>query len=128
MKAILMIPVVRVLLRRYGLGRTQALLARWARSTGQYVDPRRVIAPVEIASRGVWKANCLQRSLVAWWLLRRRGLAPELRIGVTKGLEGALAFHAWLELDGVVINDSPDVLIRYLPFGGVVSPSLRFDE
>ena len=55
----------------------------------------------------VWyvkRAACLQRSAIATWLLRRHGLAAELVIGCRP-----LPFesHAWVELDGRVVNDRP---------------------
>lgn len=53
----------------------------------------------------VWypkRATCLQRSAVATWLLRRHGLRAEMVIGCRP-----LPFesHAWVELDGRVVND-----------------------
>lgn len=55
----------------------------------------------------VWyvkRAACLQRSVVATWLLRRHGIAAELVIGCRP-----LPFesHAWVEVDGLVVNDRP---------------------
>lgn len=55
----------------------------------------------------VWyakRAACLQRSVVATWLLRRHGIAAEMVIGCRP-----LPFesHAWVEVDGCVVNDRP---------------------
>ena len=55
----------------------------------------------------VWyfrRAACLQRSVIATALLRRHGLRAQLVIGCRP-----LPFesHAWVELDGTVINDRP---------------------
>ncbi|MPZ17584.1 MAG: lasso peptide biosynthesis B2 protein [Luteitalea sp.] len=55
----------------------------------------------------VWyvkRAACLQRSAVATWLLRRHGFAAELVIGYRP-----IPFesHAWVEVDGLVVNDRP---------------------
>lgn len=55
----------------------------------------------------VWyvkRAPCLQRSVVATWLLRRHGYAAETVIGCRP-----LPFesHAWVEVDGRVVNDLP---------------------
>jgi Transglutaminase-like superfamily len=49
-------------------------------------------------------AACLQRSAVATWLLRRNGIAAQLVIGCRP-----LPFesHAWVEVDGRVVNDLP---------------------
>ena len=55
----------------------------------------------------VWyvkRTACLQRSVVAAWLLRRHGIRAELVIGYRP-----IPFesHAWVEVDGVVVNDRP---------------------
>jgi hypothetical protein len=68
-------------------------------------DPRDVVWAVDEAC--VWyvkRAACLQRSVVATRLLRRYGFAAEMVIGCRP-----LPFesHAWVEVDGVVVNDLP---------------------
>lgn len=68
-------------------------------------------------------ANCLTRSLYLWWLLQRKGIACQLRIGVR--LTGdVLEAHAWVEHAGIPINDRPDVSTNFAPFADPVSPSL----
>jgi transglutaminase superfamily protein len=61
----------------------------------------------------VWyvkRAACLQRSVVATWLLRRHGIAAEMVIGCRP-----LPFdsHAWVEVDGRVVNDLPQYQRAY---------------
>jgi hypothetical protein len=71
---------------------------------------------VNIASRhGPYSATCLRQSLALWWLLRRRGVTAELRIGVGKEEEQILA-HAWVELHGNPINDSASVAEQYAAY------------
>ncbi len=49
------------------------------------------------------KATCLRESLVLYALLRRRGAAPRLCVGVKKdGVQ--LAAHAWVACDGMESN------------------------
>ena len=63
---------------------------------------------VRIASQyGPYRANCLPTSLSLWWLLGRRGIASALRLGVRKE-SGQLEAHAWIELQGVPVNESHD--------------------
>ena len=55
----------------------------------------------------VWyvkRAACLQRSVVATWLLRRTGTAAEMVIACRP-----LPFesHAWVEVGGRIVNDRP---------------------
>jgi hypothetical protein len=64
------------------------------------------------AWRVPYDATCLRRSLVLWWLLRRRGVDSRLRIGVRKEAEGLLA-HAWVECQDCVLNDAADISQQY---------------
>jgi len=59
--------------------------------------------------------TCLHRSLVLCWLLARRGVASQLRIGVRQD-ENGFAAHAWVEVDGIPLNDSPEVHARFTAF------------
>jgi hypothetical protein len=47
--------------------------------------------------------NCLVRALATQSLLGQYGYRSELRIGVRKAADGALAAHAWLESAGAVV-------------------------
>jgi hypothetical protein len=77
------------LLRR--LGETAA-----ANPTGD-VDPRRAALLVDHLSRLYpLNATCLKKSLVLLRVLRRRGHAAELRLGVGR-VDGTFASHAWVE-------------------------------
>lgn len=70
----------------------------------------------QAASRyGALRGNCLSKSLVLWHLLRRQGLNARLYVG---GRRDGTPFeaHAWVEMDGRVINDSADVRQRFAPF------------
>lgn len=62
-------------------------------------------------------ASCLVRSLALLGLLRRRGIAAALRVGVGRTAP-CLEAHAWVELDGLPVNDAADVAARYPPFAG----------
>lgn len=74
------------------------------------------------AARNLFFAtNCLEKSLVLWWLLRRRGIAAELRIGARKELERFEA-HAWVELDSRVLNDAGEEHRHFVPFEGPITP------
>jgi hypothetical protein len=89
---------------------------------------RRLAWAVDAVERRVpWRANCLDRSVTLWWLLLRCGIASELRIGVrrrpgTPVGSRTLDFHAWIERDGDVLNDLPDVRQRFATFDRPVAP------
>ena len=76
---------------------------------------------VNIAARHTpFPASCLTRSLLLGWLLRRRGVASKLRIGV-RLTQGMLDAHAWVECQGVPVNDNPDVNEQFASFGNLIS-------
>ncbi len=126
-QALLLLPLTSLGLRLMGFRRCHALLARLA---PRVTDPsagmgraRVVTRMVDVAARhGIFEPTCLPRSLVLWWLLRRRGLASELRIGVRKEA-GRFEAHAWVELQGVVLNDGGDVHERFAAFARPILPA-----
>jgi hypothetical protein len=61
------------------------------------------------------RTSCMHRSLVLWWLLRRRGIASRLWIGVNKDA-GRFEAHAWVECRGLVLNDPESLHRRFAPF------------
>lgn len=50
--------------------------------------------------------ECLARALALRWWMRSAGLDARLRIGARPGEDGVAA-HAWVELDGVPVDDHP---------------------
>ena len=126
LQAALAIPLVVGLLRVRGLKGTQRLLARLG-DPGPRNDvdaARSIVRMITIAgSFGMLRPNCLQRSLVAWTILRRRAFDPQLRIGVGPPKDGPdLRFHAWVELEGQVVNDRADIAAEFKPFDAAVVP------
>lgn len=73
------------------------------------------------AWHGAYHANCLQQSVVLWWLLRCQGIASDLRIGVRKEASQFEA-HAWVEYLDFALNDSSDTHQRYFAFEGAIAP------
>lgn len=72
------------------------------------------------ARRLPFTANCLEQSLVLLWLLRKRGIAAELRIGARKEANRFEA-HAWVEFEGVILNDAGNQHPHFVPFERPVS-------
>lgn len=121
------LPLFWIALRVLGLQRLQARLQRKplprpARLTADQL-PRLGTLVNSAAHHALGPANCLTRSLYLWWLLRRRGVDSQLRIGV-RLTGGALEGHAWVEHAGVPINDRNDVSTDFPPFAEHVSPKL----
>jgi len=127
LSAMAMLPLFRIALRLFGPQRLQAWLQRKPRPVANPLpadELQRLGKRVNSAARHtLGPANCLTRSLYLWWLLRRRGIDSQLRIGV-RLVDGVLDGHAWVEYAGLPINDRPDVSADFAPFDKPVSSRL----
>src|SRR5690606_31980572 len=107
--------------RLFGYVRTRHWLERLsvddAPRTATTDEAEAAIALAHLAAvagrRGPIAANCLPQALLVYWLLRRRGFAPQLKIGVRKQHEATLDAHAWVALDGRSLDP---VQATYQPF------------
>jgi hypothetical protein len=122
-------------LRVFGFRRWNATIERFTleksaeagRRNASRVNPSTVdtasaiVLKLDIAARHLFlRTNCLERSLALRWLLRRRGIVTEFRIGARKELE-LFEAHAWIELDGVVLNDPDEAHLHFAPFNGEIT-------
>ena len=95
-------------------------LARWswspARRASRAPDPARIASTVLRAGAlaGVPDRDCLQRSLLLYRELSRAGLGPELAVGFQR-VDGALAGHAWVTIDGLVVGERDLNPARFAP-------------
>jgi hypothetical protein len=101
-----------LVLRCFGYRKLQALLRRKSialrSSTGSAED---LMHAVDLACAFYFKrVFCLQRSAAAVILMRRHGMPASLVIGA-QFLPSAA--HAWVEADGVVLNERMYVVERY---------------
>jgi hypothetical protein len=112
-------------LRLIGFRRWERVLAAFAPSAKEIAhapdaseqESALLIARLEAAAaRNVlFHPNCLEQSLVLWWLLRRRGIAADLCIGARKDSDRFEA-HAWVEFDSQVLNDVSAEHRHFIPF------------
>jgi hypothetical protein len=58
--------------------------------------------------------TCLSRSLALQRWLSRSGVDSTLRFG-GRVVNASLDAHAWVERDGAILNDTPDVADRFAP-------------
>jgi hypothetical protein len=131
LQSLLLIPAISFLLRVLGFQRTLSVLDRLSRRRTPDVPPRsepmdakamcRLVGTA--ARHGVCKATCLRQALVLWFLLRRRGVPAELRIGVRKQAD-CLEAHAWVESNGGVL----DVTRGLAGTGETAEPFAVFDS
>jgi transglutaminase superfamily protein len=131
LRAAVMLPLTAAALRVLGFPRWRATLEKFlghaaltaGDSASQLALAREVARLAEKAERsGTRRPNCLERSMVLWFLLQRRGLPVELRIGARKQ-DARFEAHAWVELAGQVLNDSDSVHKHYARFDGPIASS-----
>jgi hypothetical protein len=74
---------------------------------------------------GPGNPKCLLRSLVLGWFLGQKGIPFKIQIALPGGNttasnspEPEFSAHAWLELDGVVLNEREDIAAKFSPFDG----------
>jgi hypothetical protein len=120
--AMLLLPLVGLSLRLFGLRRTHDYVCRLAPAGTGFVpdsyagdEARSVARIVAIAGRRMpYRVTCLRESMVLWWLLLRRGIDAQLIVGVGKP-DNVFAAHAWVEYLGQVINDDDGVRSKFVP-------------
>ena len=106
-----------VALRVFTLRRVQGLLEApprpGARETGLPLASMARLFEIA-ANRIPVRVSCLTRSVALAGLLRRCGLDARVRIGVRLEAEEFEA-HAWVECDGVTLNDAARMSADYAP-------------
>jgi hypothetical protein len=116
--AAVMIPLFWLAVRLLGLARFNSLLGR-----GPYLgaasltqsDVQNTARMVNVAARrGLLGMPCLPTALFLQWFLRRHGVTSHVRIGV-RIVAGALDAHAWVECEGIPINDRADIAASFPP-------------
>jgi hypothetical protein len=126
LRAAVLLPFISLSLRLRGFRATQlSLQKRLAKALTGISDQssRAQAASIALTARMVRSAAhrswgspaCLEQSLALWWLLGRQGIASSVRIGTRKS-EAKFEAHAWVECDGVAINEPEDAHKHYAAF------------
>ena len=125
LRALFLLPVTGAALHTIGFRRWKLFLARFTPAinstepvTVESLRPARRIARMVAAAseEGLYHGKCLERSIVLWWFLLRRGFPAELQIGGRRGSAGFEA-HAWVKIGGIVVSDGDSVHQDFAPFG-----------
>jgi len=110
---------LRTLLKTSGYASTLAWIRRRVERVGavEHPDPALVkAAEWSVAMAAAFypgRAQCLERSLVLYYLLRRQGIPVRYCHGVQPF---PLVSHAWIEYQGEVINDVPERVREFARF------------
>lgn len=117
-QALFLLPLNVLGLRVLGFRRWQSVLERLLTkpsNTANVIIAQGIARVVNIAAAQMFRNVCLPRSMTLWWMLGRRGIASELHIGVRKEADIFTA-HAWLECQGIILNDSAEVSTNFTAF------------
>jgi hypothetical protein len=122
-RAALLLPLIRMSLQLRGFRATQKTLQSWVRrgvaalpETAAAAETTEVCRMVLAAARySFMQTSCLERSLALGWLLARRGIATQLRIGARKS-QGKFEAHAWVERNGSAIGQPDGTHVHYAAF------------
>jgi hypothetical protein len=130
LRAMVVLPLTGIGLRVFGFRRCREWMEQFSnvRNSPCASDQTVQLAIAERAVRAIRSAelhgpatpNCLERSMVLWWLLRREGIRGELHIGARKS-GTQLEAHAWVELVGQVLNDHAEVEKHYARFDAPIA-------
>ena len=121
--ALFTLPMIALSLRLSGFKQTKERLFRSipnkingiSTSEQDLLHARHISRAVAIAgNHGLFKVNCLKQSLLLWWLLARRGIPTELKLGTQKLPQETFSAHAWVEYKGNVLGDSSEFQHQFL--------------
>jgi Transglutaminase-like superfamily len=116
-QAAVLLPAVRVAFQFVTIAHLQRLSDHIDRSSSvNGLPPEAAARLVRIAAeRGLYRAKCLERSLVLRWILGRQGVDARIIFGARKAEEEMQA-HAWVEVDGVSLDEDHDSPRQFSPF------------
>ncbi len=134
LRALLLLPVVSVSLKLRGFQPTRTTLQKTLSPASPQPHTNSInqlaaltVHMVNAADRhGPVHPSCLAKSLALWWLLGRQGITSRLRIGIRKE-NGTLEAHAWVERDGIALNEPEEHHRHYAAFDAALT-SFADDE
>ena len=124
-QTLLLLPLMALYLKAFGLKRSYTgLLRLTAAADSAPVSSEVAISVARDLARIVTRVNriylpymfsCLPESLTLWYLLRRRRVAAQLRLGV-RTVTGFFESHAWVEYNHTSLNDTDNIAEIFEPF------------
>jgi Transglutaminase-like superfamily len=115
LEALTVTAAVRAGLRVSQFTAVRRYLDRWVdvKSRAQ-CESRTIVWAVSAIGARLPGTTCLVEALAADCMLRRRGHASALKIGVRRGAELGIDAHAWVECSGAVVIGTAPALSEYV--------------
>jgi hypothetical protein len=127
-QALFLLPFVHWLLSWMGYVRLTKLIEKsiQLKLTPEKLSESKLLERAEVAAHmvsiaahhGFFQASCLRRSLALAVLLRRENIPSEICFGLRLSDQN-LEAHAWVEVQGTVVNDRPDIRQQYSLMSGI---------
>lgn len=113
-RCLFLLAICDIALRTLGFGRTLRAAHYLAGHRAAEVDEKLIRDTLKsvVTATAFYpgRSKCLEQTMTSYVLLRRRGAAVRMRIGVQPYPFFA---HAWLELNGVPVTETPEVVGRF---------------
>jgi len=120
-KAFFMLPITALGLRLMGFKSVQSVLSYGLPAPVYSTDVQAMEKAQQIAKMvrvaavyGRFGTTCLPQSMALWRFLQGQGIGCDLRLGARRE-NGNIEAHAWVEVDGVALNEAADVGERFRP-------------
>jgi Transglutaminase-like superfamily len=111
-EAMVLIPLAAAAVKLLSAQRILAWAARPLQAVQRFADPDLpALVAAAVQAQAAWynlAAPCLPTALTVLWMLRRRGVASRLCLGVRRD-QSALSAHAWLEIDHNIVFGASEV-------------------
>ncbi|HKV61930.1 MAG TPA: lasso peptide biosynthesis B2 protein [Candidatus Acidoferrum sp.] len=128
LRALILLPLVALSLRWRGFRTTHAALQTSLSNDDEKCDSALVSKQAALAAHMVNAADrhgfvhpsCLVKSMTLWWLLGRRRIHSQLRIGIRK-VNDKFEAHAWVERAGAALNEPDEHHHHYAAFDAALS-------
>ncbi len=83
----------------------------------ELVEAHATAKVINIAARhNIFKANCLKQTLLLWFLLGRKSIYSEIKIGIPTVAGSEFSAHAWVVCNGEPLIDSEDTINKFSAF------------
>ncbi len=113
-EALSLIVALRAGLRLLPFTNVRRCVTRWAGfKAGSDCEPGRIAWAVGAVGSRIPGTTCLVEALAADGMLRRRGHASTLKVGVRRGAALSIDAHAWVECSGTVVIGTTAELAEY---------------
>jgi hypothetical protein len=122
--SLVLLPLTGLMLRIIGFKKTRSFLTKLVPAKSNSTTPEAeqllyakcVAHMVNVAANhGLYRANCLKKSLVTWRLLARKGIESDLKIGVKTDSDDFQA-HSWVECHGHSLGEPANINYHFSAF------------